>query len=159
MHPFLWLGVALGVGVVAGMRSLVAPAVVSRTLSQQPVPGDAGAVERVLASPRTASVLSALAIGEEIIDKLPGVPPRTRTAALAMRAVAGALSAAPIAMRHSLHLAPVGLVAAAGAIVGAFLFVRVRRRIATGTGLPDAIVGTAEDAAAIAAATRLLRKL
>jgi uncharacterized membrane protein len=159
MYPLLWIGVAIGVGMVAGSRSMVGPAVASRTLSRQAPREDAGAAEQVLASPRTARVLTALAIGEQIVDKLSGVPPRTRALALAARAVAGAVTAAPIAMRHSLHLAPVTLVAAAGAVVGAFLFVRVRARIAAGTGLPDAIVGTAEDAAAIAAATQLLRKI
>lgn len=158
MHPLLWLGVAAGVGIVAGMRSFVAPAVASRKLAQHPAK-HAGAVERALASPRTSQVLTALAIGEQIIDKIPGVPPRTRAAALAVRALAGAASTAPIAMRHSLRLAPVSLVGAAAAVVGAFLFVRVRSRLAAGTGLPDAIIGTAEDAAAIAAATRLLDKV
>jgi uncharacterized membrane protein len=82
---------ALGLGVVAGLRSMLAPALLSRAASR----GELGSIEEtpfaVLASPRATQILALLAIGEAIADKTPVVPSRASTPVLLQRAVNGAV--------------------------------------------------------------------
>ncbi len=56
---------ALGIGAVSGLRSMTGPA-----------------LTRIRAGGAPALVLPLLALGELVVDKLPGVPPRTAPPAL-----------------------------------------------------------------------------
>src|ERR1041385_7330903 len=84
---------AAGIGVVAGLRSLLAPAAVAWAahlgwLHLQ------GTLLGFMASKSAVVTLSLLAIGELIADKLPRVPRRTAVAPLLARVVSGGLSGA-----------------------------------------------------------------
>ena len=84
---------AIGIGVVAGLRSLMAPAVIAWAahlgwLHLQ------GTSLGFMGSKAAVIIFSLLAIGELIGDKLPRVPKRTATAPLLARIVTGGLSAA-----------------------------------------------------------------
>jgi len=84
---------AVGIGVVAGLRSLMAPAVVSWAahLGWLNLHGSPLAF---MGSTLAAAMFSLLAIGELIADKLPRTPKRTAPAPLLARILMG-VSAAP----------------------------------------------------------------
>src|SRR6478672_1295828 len=84
---------ALGIGIVAGLRSLTAPAVVAwgahlgwLNLHDSPL--------AFMGSTAAVAILSVLALGELIADKLPMIPKRTAPAPLIARAVTGGLCGA-----------------------------------------------------------------
>jgi uncharacterized membrane protein len=141
---------ALLIGVVAGSRTFTAPAAVSWAarfhwlqLSGTPL-GFLGA----LAAP---FVLTLLAIGELIIDKLPNTPSRKAPTGFVARIVSGAFSGAALGVAGGGAVG--GLIAGvSGAVVGTLGFSELRARLAKmfgGRDLPAALI---EDTCAIAAA-------
>ena len=83
------------IGVVAGLRSLTAPAVVAWAahLGRLTLEGPFG----LIGSPASVAILSILAIAELIADKLPKTPSRTVPVGLCARVVTGGLTGACIA--------------------------------------------------------------
>src|SRR5215218_7703878 len=135
-------------GVVAGLRSLAAPAALSRHMAHEPIV-PAGRLELLLLHPNAPRVLAIASTAEHIADKLPFIPARTDPAPLAARVSAGALCGAVIARRA-------GESAAAGAVVGGlaaaaatFAAYHLRRALTEDAGLPDIAVALAEDAGAV----------
>lgn len=149
------LALAAGVGTIAGMRSMAAPALVSRRLSQQTV-RRRDAVP-FLSSSRAATLLTALAAGEMVADKTPFVPDRVAPMALAGRALSGALTAAAVAGRRGKVSLGAALIASAAAVGSAFCAYTLRRAAGRSTRVPDAVFGLVEDAIVLAAGTRLAR--
>ena len=80
------IAVATGLGVVAGLRSMTAPALLTWA-------GKRGwaRTARLLRRERTVKVATALAWGEIIADKTPYIPNRTEAPSLALRIASGAL--------------------------------------------------------------------
>lgn len=144
---------AAGMGVIAGMRSMSAPALLSRHLSQQK--GRDGSVARLLASRRTATVLTLLAGGEMVADKTPFVPSRTEPPSLAGRALAGALSGAAIADRRGGSQVGAALLGAAAAVGATHLAYNLRVEAEERSGIPNAILGLVEDAVVWVGGSRL----
>lgn len=107
---------AVAIGVIAGLRAMMAPAAVSWAarlgvfdLSASPL--------AFLGFTYTPWVLTVLALGELVTDQLPGTPSRTVPVQFGARIVSGALSGAAIgASRGSLAVGLIGGVA--GAVVG-----------------------------------------
>ena len=80
---------AIGIGIVAGLRSFTAPAVVAwaahfgwLSLHDSPL--------GFMGSTTAVAILSLLAIGELVADKLPMTPNRTASAPLLARVITGA---------------------------------------------------------------------
>jgi uncharacterized membrane protein len=119
---YVLLAVAFGIGIVAGMRSMIAPAAV--------------AIAR--GAPVLATFLIAGAVGELIMDKLPKTPSRLRPPTLLLRCLSGALSA--FFLVGTIASVLLGL---AGALAGSYGGAAFRHKF---PGLPAAFV---EDAAAI----------
>ncbi|HWF48226.1 MAG TPA: DUF4126 family protein [Bryobacteraceae bacterium] len=136
---------AAALGVIAGMRSMAAPAVLgrlgrTRCLNQ----GCAANFEK----PVVAHTLLALAIGEFIADKLPFMPKRTQIGSLIARMASGAVCGAVFcsALKRS---AVVGAITGASAALGAtYAFYELRHAASGQLGLPDPAVALAEDAVA-----------
>ena len=124
---------AFGIGVVAGMRSMTAPAIASASARNG----------------RSAG-LAALAIGEMVVDKLPFAPSRLQIPALLIRAGSGAFAASTLAEKQG-DRRIAAAIGAAGAIAGAYAFATLRKRTVEGTGIPDPIVALVEDALAFGA--------
>jgi uncharacterized membrane protein len=107
---------ALLIGVVAGLRTMTAPALVSwaARLGWLPLGGSWLAF---LGYAWTPWILSLLALGELIADQLPSTPSRTMPLAFGGRIVSGALSGAAVA---TVGGAMVGgmLAGIAGAVIG-----------------------------------------
>ena len=109
------------------------------------------AATRIRAGGAGALVLALFALGELILDKAPGVPPRTRPVTLALRAATGGFAATRIAEDAAERRTAFAL-GALGAVAAAFLALRLRRAAAGFTGLPDPVIALVEDAAAVSLA-------
>lgn len=133
------------IGIAAGLRSMTAPAVVSAAARRGDLSLD-GTPLAMFGHPAAPLLLGAMAVGEVVADKLPGMPPRTLPAPLLVRLIAGGLAGAAIgAARGQLRS---GLAAGvAGAAIGARVGIRLREQVAAGVGpMPAAL---AEDALAV----------
>jgi len=147
---------AARIGAVAGLRSMLAPALVSRALANAGAAGH-GLAGRALASPAAGAILPVLAALELLADKLPITSPRIAPASLVARALSGACAAAAVAAerggRRRGRIAP-ALVGAAAAVAAAFAGYQLRRWVGRRARLPDAIVAVVEDAVAVALGSR-----
>ncbi|MGA8029870.1 MAG: DUF4126 family protein [Bryobacteraceae bacterium] len=152
----IYAGAAV-MGAVAGMRSMTAPAFVSRLVrSGMPV---AGGPLGFLNAPIAGRTTMLLAAGELIADKLPFLPRRTQAASLIARAVSGAVSGAAVCSakkRSVLRGALIGMGAAIGATYAAY---ELRRRAGARFGIPDPAIAVIEDAIAAGCGAFILSRL
>lgn len=148
---------AAGFGTVAGMRSLVAPALVSHKLARHLGRTPRGTVERALSTPAASRTLKWLAAGELFFDKLPRVPDRTAPPSLMGRAVSGALAGAACASYRERPSATSALVGALGAVAAAHGMLRLRRL--GSRYLSEPFPGLLEDALALGIGVGLLWRL
>jgi uncharacterized membrane protein len=132
---------ALLLGLAAGLRSMMAPA--SLALSQQR-PGNSRIW--LLSSPRTARVLTVLALGELVFDKLPFAPSRTSPGGLSGRLLSGAMCGAAVVPEDQ---AAGALLGAAGALTSSFAGYALRKGVVRVSGVPDPLVALAEDMLAL----------
>lgn len=141
-----------GYGVLAGMRSLSAPALAARTLRRR------GRWPRALGGPRARRLLPLLALGELLADKWSRTPDRTRPDVLAGRLAAGAIAGAAVAEalggRRAVRRGAVA--GAVAALASTFLFHRARRAAGSLLGSPVR-AGLVEDALAAGLAALLAR--
>ncbi|WNZ62531.1 DUF1990 family protein [Myxococcus sp. MxC21-1] len=147
---------ALGLGVLAGMRSMSAPALASRWLTKTQ-PDSEDRLARTLAHPWTPRVLGLLAVGELVADKLPMAPPRVAAVPLTGRMLSGALAAASVTTERQrggrLAAAALGALAA---LASSWAFYSLRRTATKKLGVPDMAVALTEDALLAGLASRLL---
>jgi uncharacterized membrane protein len=138
------------IGVVAGLRSMMAPAAVSWAarlgwlhLENTPL--------AFLGFAATPYIVSLLAIAELINDKLPKTPSRKTLVPFTARIVTGAFSGAALGAASGALLG--GLLAGAlGGVGGTLAGYEFRRRLVTATGGKDLPIALLEDAIAICAA-------
>lgn len=147
MTHYLVLLLALLIGVIAGLRSLTAPAVVSwaALLGWINLHGTwANWVGNLI----TVVVLTVLAIAELVNDKLPKTPPRTAPPAFAVRIVTGAFAGAVIgtAWGYLWTALGAGLV---GAVLGTLGGYQARSRLVAARGGQDLPIALLEDAVAV----------
>jgi uncharacterized membrane protein len=100
-----------------------------------------------------ARLLSVLALGELVADKLPGVPNRNAPLPLLGRAVSGALVGATVGAVARGGRAMNGAIGAIAAVLAAEATYRARRQVGERTGLPNAVLGVLEDVAVLALAS------
>ena len=148
---------ALGIGIVAGLRSLTAPAVVAwgahlgwLNLHDSPL--------AFMGSTIAVAILSVLAIGELIADKLPMTPKRTAPAPLIARIVTGGFCGASLVAAVGKSVLAGMLLGGIGGVVGAFLGYSVRRRLVNNFHIKDLVVAVSEDAIAIGLALFLVSR-
>jgi uncharacterized membrane protein/uncharacterized protein (UPF0548 family) len=148
----------VGLGVLAGMRSMSAPALVSRRLAREPGPPGSG-LSRALSRRSVSRVLRVLALGELVADKLPWIPARVKPAPLVGRVLSGALVGATAAVgRHGARWGGAALGAVA-ALASSWAFYSLRRVATQRLRVPDTVVALAEDVAVAALSTRLMPAL
>jgi uncharacterized membrane protein len=141
---------ALALGVVTGMRSMLAPAMVSRALAQQSNIQDTCKPVRTLATPRTYHLLLPLAASELVGDKLPFAPDRTIAPSMLVRAVSGGISAAALASAQRQPSLLPALIGATAACLSAEIGIRLRKRYGSSNAFTNAALGFAEDSLAFA---------
>lgn len=150
---------AAGIGVIAGMRSMSAPAFVSNSFARVRPKHLRKSPFRHLSSPFVSNVLALLAAGEMIADKLPFMPNRTDPPALVGRALNGAFAAAAWAA-YNRQSALIGAVTgAAAAIASSFAFFHLRRAATHELEIPDSVAAITEDALVLGTGIGLLYDL
>jgi len=150
MNPSEVLLLAFLVGVVAGLRSLTAPAAVAWAAhagwlnlhgSRLSFMGSTGAVV----------IFVLLALVELVADKLPNTPSRTAPPGLIARMMLGGLCGACFAVAGSQSAVIGALLGLVGGVAGAFGGYQARTRLVKMFKVPDFVVAVAEDVVAIAA--------
>jgi uncharacterized membrane protein len=148
--PALVLLLAFLIGVVCGLRSLTAPAVVAWAahrgwinLGHTPL--------HFMGSTAAVVILALFAIVELVADQLPSAPSRTAPPGLIARVVLGALSGAAIAVSGAQSIAIGAILGIAGGIAGAFGGYQARTRLVKALKVPDFVIACLEDAVAIGA--------
>jgi uncharacterized membrane protein len=140
--------VSFGLGFVAGLRSMTAPAVVAwasylgwMNLSNSRL--------AFMGSRWAVALFTLGALGEYIADLLPTTPARTAAFPLAVRIVTSPLTGASVAIAGG-FLLWVGLLGGAmGAIAGAFGGYRARVGLVRALHVPDAAIAIPEDVIAL----------
>jgi uncharacterized membrane protein len=142
---------AVGIGIVAGLRSLTAPAVVAwgAHLGWLNLHGSPLAF---MASTAAVVIFSLLAIGELVADKLPRTPKRTAPAPLVARIVTGGLCGACLCAATGQSLFLGAILGAIGGVIGAFSGYEIRSRVVNALHIQDFFVAICEDLIAIALA-------
>ena len=136
------------IGVIAGLRSLTAPALVTWAtyLGWLDL---SGSWLSFVGSRAATIILSLLALGELIADKLPKTPKRTNLGPLLFRAITGGFSSMVLCASAHQPLAIGTILGVLGAIAGAFAGYEIRHRLVKTFGLPDFAVALTEDIVAI----------
>lgn len=132
------------IGIIAGMRSMSAPALVSNYLADKQSPEIEDSAFRLLASHNTANVLTLLAIGEIIADKLPIVPDRISPAPLIGRGISGSICGAALCVAEDERPKIGALAGATGAIISTYGFYYLRQKLSKDAGIPNLLLGLAE---------------
>ena len=140
--------IAIGIGIVAGLRAMTAPALVSwaahlgwRSLQGTPL--------AFMGSTVAVVVFSLGAIGEYVNDKLPKTPSRTAPPQFIARIIMGGLSGACLcASAGQSWLVGAGL-GAIGAVIGTLGGYQARARLVKGLNVKDIFVAIPEDLVAI----------
>jgi uncharacterized membrane protein len=148
MSGLLVVLLAFLIGVVCGLRSMTAPALVcwGAHLGWLHLGGSHLAF---LASPIALVIFSLLAVGELVADKLPKIPRRTSSGPLAARVVLGALCGGAFAVAGGASFATCCLLGGLGGLVGAFAGYNARHVATYDGGFPDLPVAIVEDLIAI----------
>ncbi|HEY0350493.1 MAG TPA: DUF4126 family protein [Gemmatimonadales bacterium] len=151
------LGIAFGIGFVAGLRSLTAPAAVSWAAHL----GWLDLQDTRLAfvgSTLAVVILTLAALAEYVADKLPTTPKRTLPGPLIGRMVLGGFSGACLTLSANQSWLPGAIAGAIGGLIGAFAGYETRRRLVTGLKVKDLFVAIPEDLIAIGLAFLLVAR-
>jgi len=148
MQMGLVLLIVFGIGVVAGLRSLTAPAVVAWAahLGWLDLHGSALGF---MGSKWSVAIFTVLALVEFVGDQLPATPPRTGAVGLSARIVTGALCGACVAIAGGAGLWLGAIIGAIGGVAGAFGGYQARVGLVRGLRVPDFAVAIPEDIVAI----------
>ncbi|HTK41315.1 MAG TPA: DUF4126 family protein [Gemmatimonadales bacterium] len=142
------LALAFGIGVVCGLRSMTAPAVVSwaARLGWLDVSHTWLAF---LGYAWTPYILSVLAVGELVADKLPMTPSRKAPGPFGTRIVLGALSGAALTAGHGQSWALGAMAGAVGGIIGTVGGYAARTGLVRALKVPDFVIALLEDVVAV----------
>jgi uncharacterized membrane protein len=151
------LVLAIGIGIVTGLRSLTPPAVVAwaahlgwLNLHDSPL--------AFMGSTTAVAIFSLLAVGELVADKLPKTPKRTAVAPLLARIVTGGLCGACLCAAAGKSLFAGALLGGIGGVIGAFIGYEIRSHLVSNLHIKDFFVAICEDLVAIALAFFLVSR-
>jgi uncharacterized membrane protein len=137
-----------GIGLVAGLRTMTAPAAVAWAAHLGWI--QLGGSHLAFMGSMWAVVLFSLgALVEYVVDLLPSTPSRTDIGPLVARIVLGLFTGACLAVAGSLSLTLDLLLGGLGAIAGAFGGYEMRVRLVRSLRVPDAVIAIPEDLIAI----------
>ena len=156
MNETIVIASAVAIGILSGLRAFTPLALVSWMSIWGWMPL-AGSPSWFLGKTTVAVILSLLALGELIGDKLPKTPPRIQLAPLVVRIITGALSGAALCFAGGQRWLLGILCGAVGAICGTFGGYYARRYLVQERHIPDLIVALVEDFITIAGALFILR--
>ena len=148
---------ALGLGAIAGVRSMAGPAILSRSVVEGRVGDLEGTPFAALGSPGVSAALRLLEMGELTVDKLPIAPSRTSPPPLLGRAASGAVVGAALFASAGRRPAAGGALGAASAMATAYTAERLRVQLTQRLGVPNVAVGLLEDGIVLFGGPRLMR--
>jgi uncharacterized membrane protein len=146
-------GAATGLGVVAGLRSMTAPAALTLAASRGML--RRGGSANLLRRPRAFTVAAAMALGEMIFDKTSIAPDRTMAPSLAWRIGSGALVGGTLYASKRKPVAWGAVAGGLGALAGTYAGFYLRRKVAQ--KVPATLAAIGEDALAIGSGALLAR--
>jgi len=147
MNSGFALLLVFGIGVVTGLRSMTAPAVVAWAAHLGWI-NLHGSRLAFMGSAWAVGTFTLGALGEFVADKLPTTPARTAAVGLTARIVIGLLTGACLAVAGGASYW-LGAIGAIGAMAGAFGGYQARVRLVRGLHVPDAAIAIPEDLVAI----------
>ena len=139
---------ALALGVVTGMRSMLAPTLVSRALASRDDIDGADEPARTLSSHRARQFLVPMAASEILGDKMPFAPDRTIVPSMMFRALSGGVTAAALASARREPVWLPALIGATAALVASEVGLKLRKPYQS-NALTNAALGLAEDCVAL----------
>lgn len=142
---------AVAIGIVAGLRSMTAPAAVAWAVRFGWLHLE-GTPLAFLQSAAATYLLTALMLAELVADKLPTTPSRTRPGPLIGRIVTGGLSGAALTAGTGGSLSLGAMLGAVGAVAGTFGGHAARVGLVRALRVPDYVVALAEDVVAVGGA-------
>ena len=148
MNSGFALLMALGIGVVTGLRSMTAPAAVAWAAHLGWI-NLSGSPLAFMGSAWAVGIFTVGALGEFVADQLPTTPARTAAVGLTARIVIGLLTGACLSVAGGASYWLGALVGGIGAIAGAFGGYQARVRLVRGLRVPDAAIAIPEDLVAI----------
>jgi len=148
MNSALALALAFSIGVVAGLRSLTAPAVVAWAAHLGWI-NLHGTPLSFVGSVWAVTIFTLLALAELVADQFPKTPSRTTPVGLSARIVTGALTGACLAVAGGVTPWLGALAGPLGGIAGAFGGYHVRVGLVRALRVPDFAIAIPEDLIAI----------
>ena len=148
MNSSLVLALAFCIGIIAGLRSFTAPAVVCWAAHLAWI-NLHGSHLAFMGSIVAVVIFTIFALAELTADKLPTTPSRTTPMPLTFRVITGALSGAALGIAGSQSVALAAVLGGVGAIAGAFGGYQVRHKLVTSLHVRDYGVAVLEDLVAI----------
>lgn len=148
MNSDLALLLVFGIGVVTGLRSMTAPAVVAWAAHLGWINLSASHLA-FMGSIWTAAIFTLGALGEFVADQRPKTPARTAPIGLTARIVVGLLTGACLGIAGGASPWLAALIGAIGAIAGAFGGYQARVGLVRALRVPDAAVAIPEDLTAV----------
>jgi uncharacterized membrane protein len=139
---------AFGIGVVAGLRSMTAPAVVAWAAHLGWI-NLSGSPLAFMGSTWAVGIFTLGALGEFVADQLPTTPARTTAVPLGARIVMGLLTGACLGAAGGASLWLGAVVGAVGGIAGAFGGYQARVGLVRALHVPDFAIAISEDLLAI----------
>jgi uncharacterized membrane protein len=148
---------AFAIGIIAGLRSLTAPADTAWAahLGWLHV---VGTPFRFMGSVVTVAIFTVLAVVELVTDKLAATPSRLALPGLCARIVLGGVSGATVAAAGGQAWAVGAILGALGGVIGAWTGYQVRSGLVRALKCPDFVIAVAEDLVAICGGLFLLSR-
>jgi len=139
---------ALCIGIVAGLRALTAPALVSWAAHLGWLHLE-GSPLAFMGSTIAVAIFTLAAIVEYVTDLLPKTPPRTAPPGLIARLVTGALCGACLGVSGGASLLAGAVLGVIGAVIGTFGGYQLRTRLVSGLKVKDIFIAIPEDLVAL----------
>jgi uncharacterized membrane protein len=148
MSSALALCLTFGIGFVAGLRAMTAPAVVAWAAHLGWI-NLSGTPLLFMGSVWAVAIFTLGALGEYVTDQLPTTPARTVPIQLSARVVMGMLTGACLGVAASMSLWLGAIVGAIGAVAGTYGGYHARVGLVRGLHVPDIAIAVPEDLVAI----------
>lgn len=139
---------AVGIGVVAGLRSLTAPAAVSWAARLGWLDLHDSSLT-FMGSTMAVVIFSLLAMAEYVADLLPATPRRTTPGPLIARIVMGGLCGACLCASASRSVSIGAVLGGLGGLIGAFAGYEARARLVRALKVRDRVIALSEDVVTI----------
>lgn len=158
MNTTTVLILAFAIGLIAGLRSMTAPAVVSWAAHWKWLDIQNSSLG-FFASTAAVYILTAAAIVELVVDKLPKTPSRKAPPGLIARLLLGGLSGGALCVAANQSAVLGAVLGAVGGVAGAFAGYEARTRLVRALKVPDLVIALLEDVVAIGGAFFIVSRL